>query len=233
MKGKILIVDDEAGVRDVLTNILSGLYSVSEAANGAALKAAFAGPQPDVVLLDLALQDASGLDLLPLIKRQWGGTEVVVLTGNATFEAAIEATKRGAFHFLSKPFDMQGLLVTVERALEQQQQKQESISLRNALATMTGVSTPVFQSAIMQSVVRTVERVAPSDVSILITGESGTGKEVISDLIHAMSTRSKGKIIKINCAALPRELIESELFGSVRGAFTGATGDRTGAARAP
>jgi hypothetical protein len=228
MKGKILIVDDEAGVRDVLTNILSGLYSVSEAANGAALKAAFAGPQPDVVLLDLALQDASGLDLLPLIKRQWGGTEVVVLTGNATFEAAIEATKRGAFHFLSKPFDMQGLLVTVERALEQQQQKQESISLRNALATMTGVSTPVFQSAIMQSVVRTVERVAPSDVSILITGESGTGKEVISDLIHAMSTRSKGKIIKINCAALPRELIESELFGSVRGAFTGALSDREG-----
>ncbi len=228
MKGKILIVDDEAGVRDVLTNILSGLYSVSEAASGAALKAAFAGPQPDVVLLDLALQDASGLDLLPLIKRQWGGTEVVVLTGNATFEAAIEATKRGAFHFLSKPFDMQGLLVTVERALEQQQQKQESISLRNALATMTGVSTPVFQSAIMQSVVRTVERVAPSDVSILITGESGTGKEVISDLIHAMSTRSKGKIIKINCAALPRELIESELFGSVRGAFTGALSDREG-----
>jgi DNA-binding NtrC family response regulator len=100
--------------------------------------------------------------------------------------------------------------------------------LRRALSTMSGGSSPIFQSSSMQAVVRTVERVAPSDVSILITGESGTGKEVIADLIHAMSPRCKGRIIKINCAALPRELIESELFGSVRGAFTGAHSDREG-----
>jgi len=229
MKGSILLVDDAADIRDLLATVLRDNYEVSEADSGAALKETFNGPsQPDVVLLDIKLPDADGLDLLPQIKRQWPDTEVIVLTGNATFEAAVEATKRGAYHFLNKPFDTQGLLVTVERALEHKLQNEENSSLRRALSTMSGGVSPVFQSPVMQSVVRTVERVAPSDVSILITGESGTGKEVIADLIHAMSPRSKGKIIKINCAALPRELIESELFGSVKGAFTGAHTDREG-----
>jgi DNA-binding NtrC family response regulator len=228
MKGNILIVDDAIDIRQLLGNILRGGYQVTEADSGAALKQAFSEPQPDVVLLDIKLPDADGLDLLPQIKKQWPDTEVIVLTGNATFEAAVEATKRGAYHFLNKPFDTQGLLVTVERALEHKQQNEENSTLRRALSTMSGGVAPVFQSLVMQTVVRTVERVAPSDVSILITGESGTGKEVIADLIHALSPRSKGKIIKINCAALPRELIESELFGSVKGAFTGAHSDREG-----
>jgi two-component system, NtrC family, response regulator HydG len=229
MKGSILLVDDAADIRDLLATVLRDTYDVTEADSGAALKEAFSGPsQPDVVLLDIRLPDADGLDLLPQIKKQWPDTEVIVLTGNATFEAAVEATKRGAYHFLNKPFDTQGLRVTVERALEHKQQNEENSSLRRALSTMSGGVSPVFQSTVMQSVVRTVERVAPSDVSILITGESGTGKEVIADLIHAMSPRSKGRIIKINCAALPRELIESELFGSVKGAFTGAHTDREG-----
>ena len=228
MKGNILLVDDAAEIRELLATILRGNYEVTEADSGAALKLAFQEPQPDVVLLDIKLPDADGLDLLPQIKKQWPDTEVIVLTGNATFDAAVEATKRGAYHFLNKPFDPQTLLVTVERALEHKQQNEENSTLRRALSTMSGGSTPIFQSLVMQTVVRTVERVAPSDVSILITGESGTGKEVIADLIHALSPRSKGKIIKINCAALPRELIESELFGSVRGAFTGAHTDREG-----
>jgi DNA-binding NtrC family response regulator len=228
MKGNILIVDDAIDIRELLGSILRGSYEVADADSGAALKEALAQPQPDIVLLDIKLPDADGLDLLPQIKKQWPDTEVIVLTGNATFDAAVEATKRGAYHFLNKPFDPQGLLVTVERALEHKLQNEENSSLRRALSTMSGGAAPVFQSAVMQTVVRTVERVAPSDVSILITGESGTGKEVIADLIHAMSPRSKGKIIKINCAALPRELIESELFGSVKGAFTGAHTDREG-----
>jgi len=228
MKGNILIVDDSVDIRDVLNNVLRATYGVAQAENGAALKKAFAEPQPDIVLLDLALGDANGLDLLPEIKKQWPETEVIVLTGNATYDAAVEATKRGAFHFQSKPFDNHALVVTVERALEHKQQNEENSNLRRALSTMSGGSTPVFQSVVMQTVVRTVERVAPSDVSILVTGESGTGKEVIADLIHALSPRNKGKIIKINCAALPRELIESELFGSVKGAFTGAHSDREG-----
>jgi transcriptional regulator with PAS, ATPase and Fis domain len=116
----------------------------------------------------------------------------------------------------------------VEKALERKQLTEQASSLRQALTTMSGGASPVFQSPSMKQVLRTVERVGPSDVSILITGESGTGKEVVADLIHALSQRNQGPCIKINCAALPRELIESELFGSVRGAFTGAQGDREG-----
>ena len=143
---------------------------------------------------------------------------------------AVEATKRGAFNFIRKSaqFDFEKLLADVNNALERRRQTEETSMLRRALETMSGTASPVFQSAVMREVVRTVERIAPSDVAVLITGESGTGKEVIADLIHAFSPRSKGKIIKINCAALPRELIESELFGSVKGAFTGAHTDREG-----
>jgi len=228
MKGNILIVDDAADIRELLGAVLRETYQVTEADSGASLKQTFSKAQPDVILLDIKLPDADGLELLPQIKKQWPESEVIVLTGNATFDAAVEATKRGAYHFINKPFDTQGLLVTVERALEHKQQNEENSTLRRALSTMSGSASPVFQSHSMQAVVRTIEKVAPSDVSILITGESGTGKEVIADLIHALSPRSKAKIIKINCAALPRELIESELFGSVKGAFTGAYTDREG-----
>ena len=142
-------------------------------------------------------------------------------------EAAVEATKRGAFHFLSKPFEFGNLQVTVERALEHKSLREEASALRGAL-TSERRHLSRFSQPGMQSVVRTVERIAPSDAPLLITGESGTGKEVIADLVHALSPRAKNKIIKINCAALPRELIESELFGSVKGAFTGAHADREG-----
>ncbi len=228
MKGNILLVDDAADIRELLGAVLRENYDVTEADSGASLKQCFSKAQPDVILLDIKLPDADGLELLPQIKKQWPETEVIVLTGNATFDAAVEATKRGAYHFVTKPFDTQALRVTLDRALEHKQQNEESSNLRRALSTMSGGTAPVFQSSSMQNVVRTVERVAPSDVSILITGESGTGKEVIADLIHSLSPRSKARIIKINCAALPRELIESELFGSVKGAFTGAHSDRDG-----
>ena len=121
-----------------------------------------------------------------------------------------------------------GIFNLVERALERKQQSQENTKLIDALKRMSGDNSPIFHSGQMKQVMRTIERVAPSDVSVLITGESGTGKEVIADMIHTLSRRDKGPFIKINCAALPRELIESELFGSVKGSFTGATGDREG-----
>jgi DNA-binding NtrC family response regulator len=165
--------------------------------------------------------------LLPLIKGQWPETEAIVLTGYATLEHAVEATKRGAFHFQTKPHN-EGIYNLVERALERKQQSLENRKLIDTLKRISGDSSPVFQSAPMKAVMRTIERIAPSDVSVLITGESGTGKEVVADLIHTLSRRNKGPFIKINCAALPRELIESELFGSVKGAFTGAQGDREG-----
>jgi DNA-binding NtrC family response regulator len=229
MKGKVLLVDDEPNIRDLVAAVLQREFQVSEVESGAALQKAFTDlPQPDVIVLDQKLRDSTGLDLLPQIKKRWSDTEVVMLTGLGTMEMALEAGRLGAFTFLTKPFETEKLLSDVRCAFESKQKKQENVALRGALEIMSGNTSPVFSSPEMKDVVRTVERVAPSDVTILICGESGTGKEVIADLIHAMSARSRGKIIKINCAALPRELIESELFGSVKGAYTGAHSDREG-----
>ena len=234
MKGTILVVDDEQIIREQIRAALEFHgYEVMEAENAPALKNALAGPQPDVVVLDVRLDagkedDRAGLDLLPQLKKRWPETEVIVLTGRGSVELAVEAGRLGAYNFLSKPFQSEKLLADVNNARERRQQTEETSVLRRALETMSGTASPVFQSVAMREIVRTVERIAASDVAVLITGESGTGKEVIADLLHAFSPRSKGKIIKINCAALPRELIESELFGSVKGAFTGAHSDREG-----
>ncbi|HEX3626327.1 MAG TPA: sigma-54 dependent transcriptional regulator [Verrucomicrobiae bacterium] len=228
MKSKILVVDDENDLRQLLAAVLGEHYDVSQAASGAALKKLFPQPAPDVVLLDVKLPDADGLDLLTQIKRRWPDTEVILLSGYGTMSMAIEAGRRGAYTFLTKPFENEKLLADVKCAIDRKEQSAENLTLRRALETMSGTASPIFKSPAMQDVVRTVERVAPSDVTLLITGESGSGKEVIADLIHTLSPRNKNKIIKINCAALPRELIESELFGSVKGAFTGAHSDREG-----
>jgi len=228
-KQRVLIVDDESAIRTLLKTLLEKEgYETFEAADAAALRELFSGAQPDLILLDLKLPDADGLELLPVVKKNWPGSEVVILTGNATIDAAVAATKLGAYDFQRKPFDPKSLLLCIERAVEHKILTEETSSLRHALAAMSGGASPIFQSPAMKTVVRTVERVAPSDVSILLTGESGTGKEVIADLIHTLSPRSKGPFVKVNCAALPRELIESELFGSVKGAFTGAQADREG-----
>src|SRR3989454_6800534 len=228
MKHKILLVDDQDELRSLLADsFVNRGFDILQAADGAGLKELFTGSQPDVALLDLKLPDADGLDLLSLIKRQWPETEVIVLSGYGTLDAAVEATKRGAFHFQTKPHN-DGLYTLVERALERKQQSQENSKLIDALKRMSGDSSPIFHSPAMKTVMKTIERIAPSDVSVLITGESGTGKEVVADMIHTLSKRDKGPFIKINCAALPRELIESELFGSVKGAFTGSQGDREG-----
>ncbi|MGO8764296.1 MAG: sigma-54-dependent transcriptional regulator [Limisphaerales bacterium] len=228
MKAKILIVDDERDLRELLSSVLEDYYDVTQASSGASLRLCFAQEPPDVVLLDVKLPDADGLDLLPQIKKSWPETEVIVLSGHGTVTMAVEAGRRGAYNFLTKPFENEKLLADVKCAVDRKQQSEENVTLRRALETMSGSNSPIFRSPAMQDVIHTVERVAPSDAPILITGESGTGKEVVADLVHALSARNKGRIIKINCAALPRELIESELFGSVKGAFTGATSDREG-----
>jgi DNA-binding NtrC family response regulator len=218
MKAKILVLDDDTEVRVVLDEILSrNNFQVYQAKDVAALHKAYTEFEPDIVLLDYKMPDASGLDLLPSIKKQYPEAEVIMLTGHASFDVAVEAIKRGAFHFQEKPFDHESLLNLIKRALEIRK-------LREAVST----SGAVFVCEAMQKVVRTVRRVAPSDVSILITGESGTGKEVIGDLIHQSSPRASGPFMKVNCAALPRELIESELFGHKKGAFTNATADKKG-----
>ncbi len=229
MKQKALVVDDESAIRLLVRTLLEKEgYEVTEASDAASLRELFSGAQPDVILLDLKLPDAEGVELIPAVKKNWPTSEVIVLTGHATIDAAVAATKAGAYDFQKKPFDPKALILCIERAIEHKVLTEETSSLRQAVAAMSGGGSPIFQSQAMKAIVRTVERIAPSDISILITGESGTGKEVIADLIHTLSPRSKGPFVKINCAALPRELIESELFGSVKGAFTGAQADREG-----
>jgi DNA-binding NtrC family response regulator len=229
MQTKVMVVDDDQNIQLLLRTLLEAEgHEVTGINDAAGLKAAMEGQQPDVLLLDLQLPDGHGLELLPDVKRQWSDTEVIIFTGNATLEGAVEATKKGAFMFVSKPFDSKSLMALIRRAYDHRELNAQAGKLRQALAAMSGSSAPVFQSPLMKNIVRTIERVAPSDVSILITGESGVGKEIITDLIHAMSPRTRGPLVKVNCAALPRELIESELFGSVKGAFTGAVTEREG-----
>src|SRR5579871_3733807 len=188
MKANILVIDDDAEIRELLLQVLQrSNYQVSQVKDGASFKEAMNRLEPDVVLLDYKLPDATGIDLLPIIKKEWPEAEVIMLTGHATYDVAVEATKRGAFHFQEKPFDPESLLNLVKRALEIR-------SLREAVSS----ANTIFQCEAMKAVVRTVRRVAPSDVSVLITGESGTGKEVIADLIHGASSRSSGPLIKIN-----------------------------------
>jgi DNA-binding NtrC family response regulator len=228
MNAKVLIVDDEKDLRELLAAVLGEYYDIAQADSGAALLKCFSQDAPDLVLLDVVLPDAHGLDLLPQIKKRWPDTEVIVLSGHGNISMAVESGRRGAYNFLSKPFESEKLLADVKCAIERKRQSEENVTLRHALETMSGAASPIFRSPAMQEVVHTIERIAQSDVPLLITGESGTGKEVIADLVHTLSPRCKNKIIKINCAALPRELIESELFGSVKGAFTGAHADREG-----
>ncbi len=229
MNARILIVDDQQELCLLLQNLLASHgYRASSITSGTALRQSLGGQEPDVVLLDLKLDDADGLELLPLIKKSWPGTEVIVLTGHASLDAAVTATKLGAYDFQKKPFDHESLLHSIEKALEHKKLTEQTSTLRRALSNISGGSSPVFRSNAMKNVLRTAERVAPTDVSVLLCGESGTGKEVIADLLHSLSNRASGPMIKVNCAALPRDLIESELFGSVKGAFTGAHADRTG-----
>ncbi len=237
MKPRILVVDDSADLRQQLFDAFKREkfrdqpYEVFEAGDVPELKGAMSGPEPDVVLLDVVLPSGDGLTLLPQIKKQWPDSQVILMTGvldgEEKINAAVEATKRGAFHFLSKPFNLANLIVTVERAIEHKRAEEERRALREEIIASGGIR-PVFKSAAMQAVIATAEKIAASDASVLITGETGTGKEVICNAIHALSPRAKGPLVKVNCAALPRELIESELFGSVKGAYTGAHVDREG-----
>ncbi|HWQ93540.1 MAG TPA: response regulator, partial [Clostridia bacterium] len=165
MKGKVLIVDDDADLRSVLRALFEGDYQVSEAETGAALQKNLSQDQPDVVLLDVKLPDADGLELLPQMKKRWPETEVIVLTGFDDVSMAVEAGKRGAYNFVTKPFDNNKLLADVKCALDRKEQSEENSALRRALETISGAASPVFQSAAIRDVVRTIERIAPSDVA--------------------------------------------------------------------
>ncbi len=229
MKNRVLIIDDDADLRGLVGEYLttSG-HEVESVTTAAEARRRLGGDEPDVVLLDWRLPDADGLELLPEIKRRWPASEVIFVTGFASFDTAVEAVKRGAFHFLSKPFTLEALSPLINRAGEHRQLQNRAHTFQRAVEHLQHQSSPVFRSASSVSLLRLVERVAASEAPVLITGESGTGKEVVADLIHALSPRAGRPFVKVNCAALPRELFESELFGAVRGAYTGADTDRDG-----
>jgi DNA-binding NtrC family response regulator len=228
---RILVVDDEPMMTDSLKqNLVEEGYTVDTALNGAEAVEVFDGSGHHLVICDLQLPDKgmNGMDVLRHIKETHPTSEVIMMTGHGTVERAVEATKAGAFWFLEKPFDFAELLVLVERALERHKLMTETESMRRQLSTRTEYFNIIGASRQMQTIYETIESVAKSDANVLIVGESGTGKELIANAIHYNSLRHKKPFIKVNCAALPKELIESELFGHTRGAFTGAHAEKDG-----
>ncbi|MFZ5812324.1 MAG: sigma-54-dependent transcriptional regulator [Thermodesulfobacteriota bacterium] len=223
MAEKILVIEDDEAFRTMLVEALStrGFSTVCAGSVEEGMSRLAEGAF-DLVLTDVMLPGKSGIEAVSLIKELSPQTDVIVMTGYSTREKALEAVRRGAYDFFSKPFSLTELEIVIRRALERRGLRAELASLRSSLASAKGVPTIVGQSEGMRRVVEMIHRVAGLDTTVLVTGESGTGKEVVSDAIHALSRRAAGPFIKVNCAAIPENLLESELFGHEKGAFTGA-----------
>jgi two-component system response regulator GlrR len=223
-----LIVDDERELCELLTLRLEhhGYRAVATHTAAGALAALAAGPF-DAVILDLRLPDADGLDVLTKMRERAPDVPVIMLTAHGTIETAVEAMRRGAYGFLTKPFHHHELLQRVAHAVENAALRREVAGLRRLVGQPSETQLLGSSDAIAR-VRETIARVAPTDVTVLVTGESGTGKELAARSLHALSPRSHGPFVAVNCAALPAELLESELFGYAKGAFTGATRDREG-----
>jgi two-component system response regulator HydG len=225
----ILVIDDEEQMLDSLRlNLQQTGYTVTTAASGQEGIALFDAGTFQLILCDLQLPDMPGLEVLKKLKEMQPATEVIIISAYGSVENAVEATKAGAFHFVEKPFEFDELQLLIERALERQELIEESEGLRRTLRERTTYANIIGRSKKMQDIYEMIEAVAKSDANILIVGESGTGKELIANAIHYNSHRSKAKFVKVNCSALPKELIESELFGHTKGAFTGAARDKEG-----
>jgi DNA-binding NtrC family response regulator len=226
---RILVVDDEPMMSDSLRKHLADEgYSVDVSSSGTEAIDLFDGGAHHLVICDLQLPDMDGLALLRHMKDAKPNTEVIVITGYGSVQTAVEATKAGAFYFVEKPFDFEELSPLVEKALERRELVAETTNMRRQLSTRAEYFNIIGSSKPMQTIYETIESVAKSDANVLIVGESGTGKELIANAIHYNSLRAKKPFIKVNCAALPKELIESELFGHAKGAFTGAHADKEG-----
>jgi DNA-binding NtrC family response regulator len=226
---RILVIDDEPMMTDALgRNLMEEGYVVDTAMNGAEAIEQFDLGGHQLAICDLQLPDMDGLDVLRHMKDVRPSTEVIVVTGYGTVARAVEAIKAGAFYFVEKPFDFSQILPLVVKALERRDLMAETENMRRQLSTRSEYFNIIGASKQMQTIYETIDSVAKSDANVLIVGESGTGKELIANAIHYGSLRSKKPFIKVNCAALPKELIESELFGHTKGAFTGAHADKEG-----
>lgn len=223
---RLLVVDDESGIRNALVQVFEYEgHEVEAAEDGHAGLEAAKTFRPDVVFLDVKMPGLDGLDVLASLRQDDPSTLVVMISGHGTIDTAVEATRKGAYDFLQKPLDTDRLLVTLRRALELRGLTQSMADLRSEIESryeIVGTTYPIRQ------VIERIERVAPTDARVLITGENGTGKELVARAVHRLSSRTERPFVEVNCAAIPSELIESALFGHMKGSFTGAVQDRAG-----
>ncbi len=225
---RVLIVDDEQAIRRTLREILEfEQYEVVEAADGMECLVKLKQGKFDVLVLDIKMPKMDGMDALDRIQILSPDTPVVMISGHADIDTAVEAVKKGAFDFISKPLDLNRLLITLRNAQDKSNLIGEKKALQRKVNTRK-TQAMIGSSTALDLIKSTIERVAPTDARVLITGPNGTGKELVARQLHAKSTRSDQTLIEVNCAAIPAELIESELFGHEKGAFTGATQQRTG-----
>ncbi|HEX2202031.1 MAG TPA: sigma-54 dependent transcriptional regulator [Longimicrobium sp.] len=223
---RILVVDDEQGIRHVLSQLFEYEdHEVRSAGGAAEALQIFAEFRPDVTFMDVKMARMDGLEALSKIRDIDPAAVVVMISGHGTIETAVEATRRGAFDFLEKPLDTERILIVLRNALQQQGLQAENARLRGEVESRHQI---VGRSFALRQVLDRVEKVAPTDARVLITGENGTGKELIARAVHRLSPRSDAVFVEVNCAAIPSELIESELFGHMKGSFTGAVEDRAG-----
>ncbi len=225
MQAQVCIVDDEASIRASLGGILGDEgYEVMEAADGESALALIEQETPDLMLLDVWLPGMDGLEVLERVKKRFLGLPVIMISGHGTVETAVKATRLGAFDFIEKPLDMDKILLSVRNAITMTRLAEENLLLRSKAEppSLTGSSPAI------ERVRSAIARVAPTDSWVLITGDNGTGKELVAHAIHRLSPREGYPFVDVNCAAIPEELIESELFGHEKGAFTGATGKKRG-----
>ena len=227
---KVLVVDDDQTLRAALFRIYSrkGFHVITTASAKEAEQVIASETAIDLVLLDIKLPDGDGIEILRMVKKKYDQTPVIVLTGFGSVDLAVEATKLGAYHFMTKPFNIEELTLLSDKSLSHTRLITENERLKNQLYSKYRFDNIVGQSESIKKVLNLVEKVADSDSTILITGESGTGKELIAKAIHYNSPRSNKPFVPINCGAIPSELLESELFGHIKGAFTGAINNRAG-----
>lgn len=223
---RLLVIDDESGIRSALAQVFEYEgHEVEEAADGHEGIELAESFRPDVIFLDVKMPGLDGLDVLARLREEDASTLVIMISGHGTIDTAVEATRKGAYDFLEKPLDTDRLLVTLRRALELRGLTQSMADLRSQIESRYEI---VGTSYAIRQVLERIEKVGPTDARVLVTGENGTGKELVARAIHRLSARSEAPFVEVNCAAIPSELIESELFGHMKGSFTGAVADRAG-----